>query len=351
MRAFQHGPAGVPQIHVRRGRSAPLVSVVIPAYNAASTIDRTLRSVRAQTHEHLEILVIDDGSQDDTAARAQRHADIDPRVTILPQANAGVAAARNNGWRRARADFIAFVDADDLWAPTKIERQLTALLAGGDRIGLVYTWYQLIDSEDRVLQHGGQPLHEGQVLGDIFSGNFIGNGSAALVRRQALVDARGFESGLRAADAQGCEDLLFYCRVAEQHEFAVIAEHLVGYRYLPDNMSSNLPRMLRSWMLVREEMAARHPEHRAALALGLRNYGGWLMFKALTTGQPGYFITMLSLLARREPGIAAMVLALNIPISLVKAVRRRLQALKRRLRRLPDLNGAPFAIEEPQQWA
>lgn len=329
--------------------STELVSVVIPAYNAAATIDETLRSVRAQTHEHLEILVIDDGSRDATLGIARHHAAIDRRVQILSQSNAGVAAARNTGWQRARSDLIAFVDADDLWAPTKIERQLSALLAGGDRVGLVYGWYQVIDGESRVLHHGGRPLHEGEVLEEIFSGNFIGNGSAALVRRQALVDARGFDSGLRAAGAQGCEDLLFYCRVAEQHGFAVVPDYLVGYRYLPDNMSSNLPRMVRSWMLVMDEMEARHPGRRTALAAGLCNYGAWLLFKALTIGRPGYFLSVLWLLARRDPRSALKALGIELPRSLAKAVRRRLRRRRRRRPGSPDLR-VTFPIEEPRQW-
>lgn len=114
---------------------APLVSVVIPAYNAAATLDETLRSVRSQTHRALEIIVINDGSTDDTGAIARRHAAIDGRVQVANQDNAGLAAARNAGWRRARSELIAFLDADDLWAPTKIERQIDALRSGGSMSG------------------------------------------------------------------------------------------------------------------------------------------------------------------------------------------------------------------------
>lgn len=110
--------------------STCLVSVVIPAFNAEATIDETLCSVRSQSHERLEIIVVDDGSTDDTVAVAERHADRDPRITIIRQDNAGVAAARNAGWQAARAEFIAFIDADDLWAPGKIERQLQAMIDG-----------------------------------------------------------------------------------------------------------------------------------------------------------------------------------------------------------------------------
>lgn len=330
--------------------STELVSVVIPAFNAATTIDETLRSVRAQTHRNLEILVVDDGSQDETLDVAQAHALIDPRVRVLQQQNAGVAAARNHGWQKAKSDFIAFVDADDLWAETKIERQLEALLIGGERVGLVYAWYQLIDSASRILQHGGRPVHEGDVLDEICAGNFIGNGSAVLVRRQALIDAQGFESGLRDAGAQGCEDLLFYCRVAEHHDFAVIPEYLIGYRYLPDNMSSNLPRMLRSWMLVIDEMEPRHPGRRDRLATGLRNYASWLLFKALRIGRPDYFSELTSLLARRDLGVALVVIGVDLPAQLGNALRWRIQARLGRLFRPRKLRMTSFSIEEPRQW-
>src|SRR4051812_20898906 len=100
-----------------------LVSVVIPAYNAAATLDETLRSVRSQTHGALEIIVVNDGSADGTGTIAQRHAAVDHRVQVVTQDNAGLAASRNAGWMRARSEVIAFIDADDLWAPTKIERQ------------------------------------------------------------------------------------------------------------------------------------------------------------------------------------------------------------------------------------
>jgi glycosyltransferase involved in cell wall biosynthesis len=177
--------------------SAELVSVVIPAHNAEDTIDETLRSVRSQTHHALEIIVVDDGSRDQTASIARRHCEIDLRVRLIDQANAGVAAARNTGWQAARSHLIAFVDADDLWAPTKIEQQLAALRRADDKVGLVYCWYSVIDSEGSVAGEPYRPCWRGDVLERSFLGNFVGNGSTALVRRQALIDANGFDSRLR----------------------------------------------------------------------------------------------------------------------------------------------------------
>lgn len=286
----------------------PLVSVVIPAYNAESTLDETLRSVRGQTHESLEIIVVDDGSADSTRTVAERHAATDARVQVLHQPNAGVAAARNAGWRHARSPFIAFVDADDLWAPTKIEKQLAALLAGGDRIGLVYCWFARIDHASRIVGLHDGPLWQGDVREPILRSNFIGNGSSVLMRREALVAAGGFDAGLQARGAHGCEDYLLYFRVAEACHFALVPERLVGYRHLPHNMSSNRPRMLRSWMLVHDEMIARRPEGADAAKQGVRNYANWLVDDAVSHGAIGQLASLLGLLLPRHPRTAMRVL-------------------------------------------
>lgn len=308
---------------------SPLVSVVIPAYNASATLDETLRSVRSQTHNTLEIIVVNDGSTDNTGAIAKRHAAKDDRVQVVTQNNAGLAAARNEGWRRARSDLIAFLDSDDLWAPTKIERQIQALQAAGQHVGLVYCWYARIDSQSTITAAWEGARLAGHVLEQILAGNFVGNGSSALVRRQALIDANGFDSGLRAAGAEGCEDWLLQCRVAERYRFAVVPEHLIGYRYLPNNMSSNQPRMLRSWMLAHDEMLARQPDHRDALKRGVRNYAGWAVRDALSVRGLKNLPALLLLLFRRYPSLGLKVLLKDIPSALIGKVRARLHRLHR----------------------
>jgi glycosyltransferase involved in cell wall biosynthesis len=306
-----------------------LVSVVVPAFNASETINETLHSIRSQTYRELEIIVVDDGSTDDTRPIAARHAAIDDRIQIIVQDNAGVAAARNNGWRRARSDLIAFVDADDLWSPTKIERQVRALATGGERVGLVYCWSAAIDKHSQIKYQTDGPVYEGDVLDRLILGNFLGNGSSALVRRQAIVDARGFESGLRAAGAEGCEDILFYCRVAERYHFAVVPDHLVGYRQLDNNMSSDSVRMLRSWMLLADEMKTTHPDRASTITCGLRNYAMWLFRKCLFTLQIRHVFCIPFLLFRAYPKIA-----IEILLKTVFAIAR---GLLRRARRLGSI--------------
>jgi glycosyltransferase involved in cell wall biosynthesis len=306
-----------------------LVSVVIPAYNAEATLDETLRSVRAQTHHALEIIVVDDGSTDATRELAERHAAVDRRVRVLHQANAGVAAARNVGWQQARAAFIAFVDADDLWAPTKIEKQLHRLQQGGDKTGLAYCWMSRIDAAGAVIRDHNSTLDQGNVLDAILRSNIVGNGSAALVRRQALIDSGGFDSALRAGGGEGCEDWLFYARVAGAYEFVLVPELLVGYRDLPNNMSSNRPRMLRSHMLMCDQMLAQHPQRADAIERGLQNYGFWLLINA--TPRAGLIANarLWTGLLFRYPQVAMRILLWDVPVQPYRRLRARLGRWRR----------------------
>lgn len=257
------------------------VTVVIPAHNAEATLDETLRSVRAQTHGALEILVIDDGSRDRTAEIALAHAAADRRVRLVYQANAGVAAARNRGVAEARAALVAPVDADDLWAPDKIERQLAALHHGGPSVALVYTWSALIDADSRIVGFGDRAMDEGDVLARMCRGNLVGNGSAALMRRSAVLEAGGYDGTLRARGAQGCEDLLLYCGIAAWHQVAVVPDFLTGYRQNAASMSRDLPQMRRSWHLVATELRRRHPQLMADIDLGEEFATLWLLRRAL----------------------------------------------------------------------
>ena len=278
-----------------------LVSVVIPAYNAEATIDDTLRSVRSQTHRHLEIIVVDDGSVDRTASIVNAHAAVDRRVSLISQENAGVAAARNAGWQLARSALIAFIDADDLWAPNKIERQLAVILDGGMQVGLVYTWWALVDEHNRIRCK----IEGGNIAGDVLQqtmmGNFVGHASSPLIRRQALVEAGGFDSGLWDAGVHGCEDLLIYHRIAKRFQFGLVPDHLTGYRVAADRMSSDRPRMFRSFKMVANEMKLGHPECAGKVDRGTRTYLLFLIGEALGSRNFAQILRLLSLWVPEHP--------------------------------------------------
>ena len=261
--------------------SDELVSVIVPAYNAEATLPATLASIRAQTYEHLEILVVDDGSRDGTARLVVEAGKADPRIRLITQENAGVAAARNRGIDQAKGLYIAPVDADDLWQSRKIERQLRTLRSAGPDTALVYGWNALIDARGRIIRFDAHPMHVGDVLGQLCYGNFIGNGSCALMRRDAAIGAGGFDPSLRARNAQGCEDWKLFLRIAERSHFALVPDHLTGYRIAAEAMSGDVAQMLRSDALVRAETLERLPEHRLQLRWGRRNYIQWLLRREL----------------------------------------------------------------------
>src|SRR5206468_3548401 len=127
--------------------------------------------------------------------------------------------ARNYGAAEANGEHLAFVDADDLWSPEKIELQMHAMAQGGESVGLVYTWAAVIDAEDRIYSAEQHPTAEGWVFRELCRENFVGNGSSALIRRSAFDQAGGYDPSLRDRDAQGAEDLMLYLTIAEHHEF------------------------------------------------------------------------------------------------------------------------------------
>jgi glycosyltransferase involved in cell wall biosynthesis len=285
--------------------SEDLVSVVIPAFNAARTIDETLRSVRAQTHKSLEILVVDDGSSDATPQIVTEHARLDDRVRLINQQNGGVARARNRGIAEATAALVAPVDADDLWAPTKVAKQLARLQSGGDRMGLVYTWFSIIDANSRVVPTNHRPsIEEGDLLNRLLRGNVIGNGSSALMRKSVVEQAGGYDASLLDRGAQGCEDHLLYFRIAERHDIGLVPEYLTGYRQTADNMSSDVLQMLRSFQIVAAEMKARHPASAERIEDAERYLTQWLIDRALAARRFRAASKLLYLLGREHPRAA-----------------------------------------------
>lgn len=309
-----------------------LVSVVIPAYRATATIAETLISVRHQTHSTLDITVVDDGSPDATPDLVLAHAAVDPRIGLMQQKNAGVAAARNAGWKAAAADLIAFVDADDLWGPNKIDRQLKALKDEGEDAGLAYTWYAKIDADSMIISSNYRPLISGSVLEHIFAGNFVGNGSAALMTRPALEAAGGFDSSLKDREAQGCEDFCIYFRIAERYRFALVPEPLTGYRQLGGAMSSDMMRMVRSFELVGQEMLSRHPDRRRAIIRGQNHFLIWSLNTATERGDFASAARLMRELALRAPAQMAALMLWRFPRVLMRGVRRRIVGAPRRPR-------------------
>jgi glycosyltransferase involved in cell wall biosynthesis len=205
----------------------PLVSVVIPTRNRAHLLARTVDSVLRQTTQELEVIVVDDGSSDNSGAVA---AATDPRVVVLRNAqSAGVSAARNRGIAAARAEWIAFCDDDDLWAPTKLQEQLTA--AGEADTNWAYAGDVNVDDQLRVLS-GGPPPDPASVMSLLPRGNPLASGgSNVVVRSNILAEVGGFDPALRRT-----EDWDLWIRIARKGPPACVCQPLVAYRFHQGNV-------------------------------------------------------------------------------------------------------------------
>jgi glycosyltransferase involved in cell wall biosynthesis len=281
------------------------VGVVVPMRNAERTIAATIASIGRQTHANLDIVVVDDGSTDGSVALVDEKIRQDRRVRLVRQENAGVAAARNTGAAATKAAYLAFIDADDLWAPTKIESQLEALRQGGPAVGLAYCWYASIDQHDRVVSFGPQPLVEGKAMKSLCAANWIGNGSSLLMRRAAFEKAGGYDPTLRARGAQGAEDLLMCLRIAEHAEFAVVPRYFVGYRATPGNMSTDSLQMFRSTELALDEYRQKYPEHAGDIARHLQASRHWFAYRAAATRRRHDARILLADAVRHHPWASA----------------------------------------------
>lgn len=212
----------------------PLVSVVIPSYRRAATIQTAANSALDQTMTDLEVIVVDDGSGDDTEQRVRDLADT--RVKFFEhERNLGGNAARRTAIEQSRGRYIAFLDADDMWFASKLEKQLAALDRAGLTSGLVYTWYE-IQRPDGTVVFDRRPTQEGLATPELLRANFVGTFSTVLVDRATLDKVGGPDPSLPA-----CQDWEFYLRFNQEAPILCVPEVLVRYwegSADPDRISS-----------------------------------------------------------------------------------------------------------------
>lgn len=245
-----------------------LVSVVVPTFNRAYCLARTLDSVLAQTHAELEVLVVDDGSTDETRELIHACYGAEPRVRYLPQENGGVAAARNRGIRAARGDFVALLDSDDVWQPWKIELQLRCMQQFPE-LGMVWTDMEAVDPsghvfdrayirtmyssyalfpEGKLFSHsvplrslaptmtdivGEASLRMGMIFSQMITGSLV-HTSTVLIRRERLAQVKAFDETLRYSG----EDYDFHLRTCRYGPVGFIDLPTIRYqRGMPDRLT------------------------------------------------------------------------------------------------------------------
>jgi len=231
----------------------PLVSVIIPAYNAANTIGETIASVQAQTLRDWEIILIDDGSTDETAVVVEAIGD--PRIQVYRYSNAGQGESRNRGACHATGEFFAFLDADDLWLPDKLERMVKAI-GEHPQAAVAYSWIDHIDQNGHFLTRASDYTRQGYVYDKLLLSDFIAGGSNLMLWRGAFGMVGGFNPDLPPA-----EDRDMWLRLAEKFHFVAIEAPLLRYRQVPQSQSANVTRMERSQRRVIEAAFDRAPNN------------------------------------------------------------------------------------------
>jgi glycosyltransferase involved in cell wall biosynthesis len=222
------------------------VSVVIPAYNAMAYLPETITTVLKQTYTDFEVIVVNDGSTDNTQEWVSQIED--SRVKLVFQENRGLAGARNKGIEKSQGKFLAFLDADDLWAPTKLAKQIQ-FLNNHPEIGVVCTWVTYIDEQGKSTGRIVQNQQEGYVWQKLTESNLVECGSVAMVRRDCFEKCGVFDGNLGSF----VEDWDMWLRIAKIYQFGVVTEPLVDYRQVTSSASRNWQEMAKSYQLVIEK--------------------------------------------------------------------------------------------------
>jgi glycosyltransferase involved in cell wall biosynthesis len=246
----------------------PSVSIVITCYNHGRFLGEAIESARAQTLSPIEIIVIDDGSTDDSFAVAAGFKD----VKCLTGGNQGLAAARNLGFNASTGPFLIFLDADDRLMPAAVEAGLSALAAHPE-CGFVSGHYAVIDSQGVQLHLQQTPCDAEADYGSLLRRNHIGMHAAVMYRRAVVERAGGFNASLRA-----CEDYDLYLRAARIFSYRCHHQPVAEYRQHESNMSNDAALMLDAALSVvwsQRSYVRKNPRYREAYREGVRHWSDY----------------------------------------------------------------------------
>ena len=332
------GPLGAPTI---AQDLQPLVSVIVPAYNAEATLAETLASVAAQTWRNLEIVVVDDGSTDRTRDIASAFAATDPRARVVSIPNSGVAVARNTGAASTSGPFLAPIDADDLWHPRYLETVVGMILAAPEPPAFAYAACRVIDPSSKVINSGLNARSEGKVVYRTLYSNLVGNGSGMVIARTAFDAVGGYDPRLHAAGCQGAEDYLLQLMLAEHGPACAAGQFLVGYRKSVGAMSRDARMMAASRRMARRlhELACPHLAPPRWLT-------GWIKAHDL-------IVTVKIDWSDRRTGRALWTLGralLADPLAILVALSNPARSWIRRLRSRPHSGRVGFLDLDPREW-
>jgi len=227
-----------------------LIDVIIPAYNYGTFLKESIHSVLAQTFQDFNVFVIDDGSTDNTKEVVSQYQSIHPNIHYSFQENRGLPVARNVGLKLSTAPFIAFLDADDLWMPEKLEETLKTFRIQ-PQLGVVYTLVEVIDSSGNLIPNV-RPWHpvRGEIFRELlFRNQIVGSSSSVLLRRGCIEKVGGFDESLPS-----CEDWDLWLRISRFFAFDYVARPLVKIRIHERNMHKNTERMVKGKLALMDKV-------------------------------------------------------------------------------------------------
>lgn len=207
-----------------------LVTVIIPTYNSAQYLSAAVESVLQQTFKDFELLIIDDGSKDNTSELAKTFSD---KVRYIYQENAGVSEARNHGIKVSKGKYVAFLDADDTWLPTKLEKQIDAL-RNNSEYKFCFSDFVGVNQNLQPIEMKRGRLVDSAIKDLLLRGNVVGSICTVLCERELFDKVGGFDPKLSQ-----CADWDMWIRIATLTDFLFIDEQLVTYRQHDSNMSRN----------------------------------------------------------------------------------------------------------------
>ncbi len=321
----------------------PTVSVVITTYNQERYISATLESVLTQDFEDREIIVVDDGSTDDTPARVGAFGE---QVVYIRQRNQGVAGSRNTGIRQARGEFLAFLDGDDLWGPRTLSRQVSAA-RDHPSSGLIVADGVQFDDEGSILQPSLMATSIRTLLGSAESvtlrcydqllvHNVIMTSSQVLIPRMVLDQVGLSDLGIGHAS-----DWDLYLRIAAQYDVTFLRDTLTRWRYLPGSVSGPLHLRQMRWAadelaVLRKQFAGAPTERRAALRKLLKARTFERAYTIYCYGMEtdrAFAREQLLRMLQRYPG-SAMISGFLVALHLPRCLNRRVGSMARRLMHL-----------------
>jgi glycosyltransferase involved in cell wall biosynthesis len=211
----------------------PTVSVIIPTHNRAKLIGKAIKSVLNQTYQDFEIIIVDDGSTDNTEETVKSFNNFKIRY-ISHSNNRGISAARNTGIRASRGKYIALLDSDDEWLPEKLDQQIKVFQNASSEVGVVCSWSYNIDEKGNYISKRCLPKKDGYIYEDLLSTNPI-SVPTVLIRKECFHRVGLFDNLLNAQ-----QDWDMWIRIAKYYKFVLIKIPLVKYRIHPNQISKNL---------------------------------------------------------------------------------------------------------------